>query len=57
MRKFLERQTHSRRNNLTSTISIKVVKNPPSGKTPDPDGFTGEFHNTKHLRKNNTNST
>lgn len=49
MRKFLERQTtnaYTRRNNLKSPLSIKVVKKLPSEKTPDPDGSTDEFYPT-----------
>ena len=55
MDKFLEKHSLPRRNQkeiesinrpITSTEIETMIKNPPTNKSPGPDGFTGEFYQT-----------
>jgi len=38
--------TQEEMDNVNSRLPNKIVKNMASKKTADPDGFTGEFHQT-----------
>ena len=41
-----QEETEIMNNSVTSTEIEAVIKNLPQNKSPGPDGFTGEFHQT-----------